>query len=161
MTVAFTGGEARRFAGYEEYDIVIVNAPLSDEFGTELACMFAQDSASGVVLLIKNDLFESVSDKVSQFGVFTVPKPLSENFLYQVLRVASAARVRLMGLKRENVKLKVKIEEMRLVDRAKCALVKYLNMTEPMAHRYIEKQAMDLRTTRKNIAENIIKTYEM
>lgn len=28
------------------------------------------------------------------------------------------------------------------------------------AHRYIEKQAMDMRTTRKTIAEGILRTYE-
>jgi response regulator NasT len=33
-------------------------------------------------------------------------------------------------------------------------------MTEGQAHRYIEKQAMDMRTPRKEIAENILKTYE-
>ena len=34
-------------------------------------------------------------------------------------------------------------------------------MSESQAHRYIEKQAMDLRVTKKEIAENILKTYEM
>ena len=33
-------------------------------------------------------------------------------------------------------------------------------MTEPQAHRYIEKQAMDLRITRREVAEGIISTYE-
>ena len=32
-------------------------------------------------------------------------------------------------------------------------------MTEAEAHRYIEKQAMDLRLSRKEVAENIIHTY--
>ena len=47
------------------------------------------------------------------------------------------------------------------MDRAKCVLIQYLNMTETQAHRYIEKQAMDLRTTRRQIAEGILKTYEV
>ena len=73
----------------------------------------------------------------------------------------SAARNRIVGLQSENVRLQSKIEEIRLVDRAKCALIQYLNMTEPQAHRYIEKQAMDMRTTRREIAQNILKTYEV
>ena len=32
-------------------------------------------------------------------------------------------------------------------------------MTEADAHRYIEKQAMDRRLSRRQVAENIIKTY--
>ena len=47
-----------------------------------------------------------------------------------------------------------------MVDRAKCALIQYLHMSEPDAHRYIEKQAMDLRITRQEVAEEILKTYE-
>jgi response regulator NasT len=65
-----------------------------------------------------------------------------------------------MTLENENNKLQKKIEAIRLVDRAKCVLIQYLNMTEPQAHRYIEKQAMDLRQSRVATAENILKTYE-
>ncbi|MGB4438219.1 MAG: ANTAR domain-containing protein, partial [Sedimentibacter sp.] len=53
-----------------------------------------------------------------------------------------------------------KIEEIRIVTRAKCVLIQYLNMTENQAHRYIEKQAMDMRTTREEISLSILKTYE-
>ena len=57
-------------------------------------------------------------------------------------------------------KLLQKIEDIKMIDRAKCILIQYLNMTESEAHRYIEKQAMDMRTTRKTIAEGILRTYE-
>ena len=65
-----------------------------------------------------------------------------------------------MGLKKENSKLRGKIEEIRLVDRAKCLLIQYLDMTEPEAHRAIEKEAMDRRVTRKEIAKEIVSRYE-
>ena len=54
----------------------------------------------------------------------------------------------------------LQVREVRLVARAKCILMQYLNMTEAQAHRYIEKQAMDMRLSRLNVAENILKTYE-
>lgn len=60
----------------------------------------------------------------------------------------------------EDVNLKLKLEEKNLVDRAKKTLIEKLKMTESQAHRFIEKQAMDLRVTKKNIAENILKIYE-
>lgn len=66
----------------------------------------------------------------------------------------------MLSLQSENTKLHQKIQEIRLVDRAKCTLIQYLHMTEQDAHRYIEKQAMDLRMTRREIAEEILKTYE-
>ena len=66
----------------------------------------------------------------------------------------------MVSLQSENTKLHQKIQEIRLVDRAKCTLIQDLHMTEQDAHRYIEKQAMDLRMTRREIAEEILKTYE-
>lgn len=51
-------------------------------------------------------------------------------------------------------------DEQYLIARAKRALMLYLNMSEPTAHRYIEKRAMDMRVTKKEIARNILKTYE-
>ena len=53
-----------------------------------------------------------------------------------------------------------KIEEIRLVNRAKWLLIECLSMTETEAHRYIEKQAMDARISKREVAENIIKTYK-
>ncbi len=51
------------------------------------------------------------------------------------------------------------MDEIRLVNRAKWLLISELHMSEPEAHRYIEKQAMDLCVRRRNVAEEIIKTY--
>ena len=46
-----------------------------------------------------------------------------------------------------------------MVNRAKWILISELKMSEPDAHRYIEKQAMDCCVTKQTIAEDIIKTY--
>ena len=53
-----------------------------------------------------------------------------------------------------------KINEIRLVNHAKWLLIECLSMTEAEAQRYIEKQAMDARISKKEMAESIIKTYE-
>lgn len=63
-------------------------------------------------------------------------------------------------MQNENDLLRQKIEDIRLVDRAKCVLIEYLKMSEAQAHKYIEKQAMDLRQTRQEVATAILKTYE-
>ena len=52
-----------------------------------------------------------------------------------------------------------KMEEIRLVNRAKWLLIECLSMSEAEAHRYIEKQAMDRCVTRREIARGIIQTY--
>lgn len=51
------------------------------------------------------------------------------------------------------------MEEIRLVNRAKWLLISELKMEEPQAHRYIEKQSMDLCVPKRQVAEDIIRTY--
>ena len=51
------------------------------------------------------------------------------------------------------------MEEIRVVNRAKWILIHELKMEEPQAHRYIEKQAMDCCTSKRSVAEKIIKLY--
>ena len=160
ITVAETGGEARRLLSQNEYDLILINSPLKDEFGHELAIGFAESSASGILMLVKNELAEEVTARVEDFGIAVVSKPVNRLYLHQAWKLVQASRRRMSSLESENVKLRQKMEEIRVVDRAKCALIQYLNLTEPEAHRYIEKQAMDLRKTRLEIAQEILKTYE-
>ena len=52
-----------------------------------------------------------------------------------------------------------RMEEIRILNRAKCLLISELKMTEPEAHHYIEKNAMDNCIPKKEAAEHIIKLY--
>ena len=51
------------------------------------------------------------------------------------------------------------MDEIKTVNRAKWLLISELKLSEPDAHRYIEKQAMDRCVPKRQIAEEIIKTY--
>ena len=93
-------------------------------------------------------------------GVITISKPMNRTIFWSALKIANATYNKMCQLKRENNKLLQKIEDIRMIDRAKCILIQYLNMTESEAHRYIEKQAMDMRSTKRSIAEGILRTYE-
>lgn len=153
---AGSGSEARRALVDGDFDLILINTPLPDEFGHELAQAAACDTLSGVILLAKAENADGVAEKVEDDGVFVVPKPLSRSLFLQALRMTRAARARLTGLRRENRRLQQRIEDIRLVDRAKCLLIECCAMTEPAAHAYIEQQAMARRRTKRDIAEEII-----
>ena len=53
-----------------------------------------------------------------------------------------------------------KMLDIKIINRAKWALINSLNMSEDEAHRYIEKQAMDKCISKRNIADEILKTYK-
>ncbi len=154
------GSEARRILIENSYDIIIINTPLADEFGHDLALYASTNTVSGLILIVKSEIYEEICDRVEDYGILVLSKPLSRQTFYSAVKLVSATQKRLLILEKENMKLQKKIEEIRLVDRAKCVLIQYLNMTEAEAHRYIEKQAMDMRKTKKTIAENILNTYD-
>ena len=102
---AMAGSEARRALVDGEFDLVLVNTPLPDEFGHELALLAAGETTAGVILLAKAEIADSVAEKVEDDGVFVVPKPLSRVLFIQALRMTRAARSRLSGLQNENRRL--------------------------------------------------------
>ena len=154
-------GEARRLLLERDFDLVIVNAPLSDESGESLSRYIASKETSQVILIVKNEYFDAISAICEGDGVLTVSKPVNKAVFWSALMLAKSAQSRIKKIQIENAELKQKIEDIRIVDRAKWTLVSYINMSEKEAHRYIEKKAMDLRTTKRAIAEGILKTYEI
>ena len=154
-----TAGEARRMLLETNADIVIINAPLRDEFGTQLALNLADDNLA-VILLVPGESYDQVCYKVEDDGVLTLGKPLSSQTLQTAIRLATALRAKLQKLDKKNQALQEKMQDIRTVNRAKWLLMEQLRMTENEAHYYIEKQAMDMRLSRREVAENIIRSYD-
>lgn len=160
VQTASSVAEARRWLADTEFDIVLINTPLPDDFGMHLAIDICTGSGAGVLLLVKNDHYNDIYSKVVRYGVITLSKPTNRQMVAQNLRILCATRERIRQMQAKQATVEEKIKEIRLVNRAKWLLIECLNMTEAEAHRYIEKQAMDLRISRREAAENIIKTYK-
>ena len=160
VTSVSSAGEARRQMISNRFDILIVNAPLPDEQGCEFAFDASGSTTSGIVLFVKSENFEQVSYLAERYGVIAISKPASAQEVLRAIRLAGATRERMRTLETKNVKLHEKMDEIRLVNRAKWALISNLGMDEPQAHRYIEKHAMDMRISKREASETIIKTYE-
>lgn len=91
-------GEARRALLDKEYDIVLINAPLQDDFGMRLAIDVCSTSHAGVLLCVKSALYNDVYSKVTPHGVLTLSKPTSLPMITHSLRVLCALRERLRKL---------------------------------------------------------------
>ena len=109
-----------------------------------------------VLLLLKTDLYEQIHGQVQPYGVFTLPVPTPVQTLKQGLKWMAAARERLRRTQEKASTVEDKMEEIRLVNQAKWALIEQQRMTESEAHRYIEKQAMDRCMSKKEIALQIV-----
>lgn len=155
-----SGGEARRLLLEKDFDICLINTPLPDETGESLSRHIASKGTTQVLLLVKSEVYDEVSSAVEDVGVITLSKPLNRQILWNALKMAKASCVQMKRLQSENNRLVKRIEDIRLIDRAKCLLISYLGMSETEAHRYIEKQAMNRRTNKREVAEDVLKTYE-
>ena len=127
----------------------------------DLGAKVVERRPTGCTLTSAGEQLLPIAERVETSGVMVVGKPVARPLFDQALRLSMTARNRMLFLQNQNEKLQKKIEEMRMVDRAKCALIQYLRMTEQQAHRHIEKQAMDTRQTKMQVAKDIVNTYEM
>ena len=153
-------GEARRKLLERDFELIIVDAPLLDESGESFSRHVASKGIAQVMLLVKSEYFDAMSTICEDDGVLTVAKPIEKTVFWSAVKLAKAAQNRLKRVQVENAKLKQRIEDIRIVDRAKCLLISYMNLSEKEAHRFIEKQSMDMRATKREVAEVILKTYE-
>lgn len=159
ITALHSCAEARRILMERSFDLIVINAPLRDESGENLARKIAA-TGTIVILVVKSEYFNEVSAICENDGVLTIAKPINKIVFNYALTLAKSAQNIMKRVQSENRKLKQKIEDIRIVDRAKYVLITHLNMSEQNAHRYIEKQSMDMRTSKRVIAESILKTYQ-
>lgn len=150
---------AKRALAERAFDFVIVNSPLPDDPGVRFAIDACTSRGTVVLLLVKSEAYVDVYDKVVVHGVFTLSKPVSRQSILQALGWMASARERLRKIEKKTLSIEEKMEEIRLVNRAKWLLISELKMDEPHAHRYIEKQAMDLCISKRQVAQDIIRTY--
>lgn len=150
---------AKRAIAEREFDFIIINLPLSDDDGVRFSIDVCSNGNSVVLLLVRNEAYSAVFSRVMRHGVFVLPKPTSKQTVMQALDWMATAAERFKTLKKHNLSIEEKMQEIRLVNRAKWLLITENKMTESEAHRYIEKQAMNKGEFKKTIAEEIIKNY--
>ena len=156
---ALSAGEARRLLSSEQYDLIAVNSPLPDDTAVDF-CIDAAQGPSGVMLFVKNDIYEIVSSQCTREGIFVIPKPNTQRNVAQSVTLLCAICERLRKYEKKTRTLREKMDSIRIVNRAKWLLIERLGMTEQDAHGYIEKEAMNRRRTSREIAEEIIRMYE-
>ena len=152
-------GAAKRAIAEREFDFVIINSPLPDGDGLSLAIDAGNGKNTVVLLTVRAEQYPEAFDLSAGFGVFLLKRPLSRTSMELALGWLTSARERLRMTENRVQSVEEKMEEIRLINRAKWLLISELKMSEPDAHRYIEKQAMDRCVSKRVIAEEIVKTY--
>jgi len=150
---------AKRAMTERSFDFVIINSPVKNETGSRFAIDSVDSYDTVVLLVVTAELYEELFEKAAEHGVFLLQKPTSKATLFMALDWMASARERLRKTTKKAFTIEEKMNEIRMVNRAKWLLISEVKMDEPAAHRYIEKQAMDRCVSKREVAEEIIKTY--
>ena len=153
----YDASEARRRMLETAYDVILISAPLPDEFGARLAQHAAAHTGAGVLMMVKSEYYSDVSEQLTPCGVLTLQKPTSPQMMLQCMELLCATRERLRRMEQKSASIEDKMAEIRLVNRAKWALIEKRGLTEQEAHRFIEKAAMNRCVPKRVIAEEILR----
>jgi AmiR/NasT family two-component response regulator len=156
---SLSASAARRKLDFFEPELILVNCPLQDELGTEFVLDIADKTDAGIIVLARHEHLNDMQYQLEKVGALVLPKPVNRMILQQTARFAAKSRKSLMGLKSINEELEKKMQDRKVIEKAKWILVDKMNMTEPQAHRYIQKRAMDTRTSQLKVAEEIIQSF--
>ncbi len=155
LSVCQDFNEARRKCDERLFNIVLVD--FAEGEGTDFAVDIS-DSSSTVLLFSPQEHFDQISYKVESYGILTLVSPFDQFYFYNMIKIAIAVQYKVQVLTSKATKLKEKMEEIRLVNRAKLLLMQKKGLSEQDAHRYLEKEAMDTGAKKTTVAEITIKT---
>lgn len=151
---------ARRALLEKYYDIVVINWPVPDEPGEQFALDITHLCGASVLLIVPHEVYEDMMEYVTDRGILVIEKPLPRGRLNKAFRFLSAIQDRMHALEDRVQTVEEKMEEIRVVSKAKLLLVEKKKMTEEEAHRMIGKEAMNHGVSRRRIAERILEDLE-
>ena len=137
-------------------DLVVLDVKMPKLDGIAAAQRIASQRIAPVVILTafsQRDLVERARDAGAMAYLV---KPFTKNDLVPSIEMAVSRFAQLQHLEAEVADLSERLETRKLVDRAKGVLQQRLELSEPDAFRWIQKTAMDLRLSMRQVAEGVI-----
>lgn len=156
VTYSSSLNEGLQFMASTNYKIVIIDY---DVCGNLEKLLSLSSTPSVILVLTPADIFMDLSYKVAQYGILTLIKDWNGVAFYSMINTCIAVFSKMQNLFNRTIKLKDSIEEIRILQRAKCLLIEHKKISEEAAHRYIEKTAMDRGEKKRVVAERIIQMY--
>ena len=101
---------AKRVLLERSFDFVFINTPLPDDFGTRFAIEISGNKGTVILLLVRNEVYEEVCDKVTEYGILTLPKPASKQMVAHTLNFMAGIRERLRKLEKKSLSMEEKNE---------------------------------------------------
>jgi AmiR/NasT family two-component response regulator len=137
-------------------DLVILDVKMPRKDGIEAAAEITEAQIAPVVILTafsQRDLIERASDAGAMAYLV---KPFTKSDLLPAIELAVARYSEMVSLRAEVADITERLAVRKIIDRAKGLLQAKQKMTEPEAFRWLQRAAMDRRTSMKEIAQAVI-----
>ena len=137
-------------------DLVIMDVKMPKMDGIEAAATVVEERIAPVVMLTAFSQRELIEQARDAGAMAYLVKPFARHELVPAIELAVSRFAEKRALEDEVATLNDRLETRKLVDRAKGLLMTQQTMTEPEAFRWIQRTAMDRRTTMKAVAEAVV-----
>ena len=154
------GQEAVELAASLKPDLVIMDVKMPRRDGIDAAAEIAQKRIAPIVVLTAFSQRELVERARDAGAMAYLVKPFSITDLIPAIELAVSRFGELAALENEVATLSDRLETRKLVERAKGLLQANQGMSEPEAFKWIQRAAMDRRTTMKRVAEVVLETLD-
>jgi len=140
-------------------DLVILDVKMPILDGISAAERIAAQQIAPVVILTAFSQRELVERARDAGAMAYLVKPFSKRDLVPAVELAISRFTELQALENEVAGLTDRLETRKVVERAKGLLMAKQAMTEPEAFRWIQRTAMDRRTTMKAVAIVVVENF--
>ncbi|HWB66860.1 MAG TPA: response regulator [Mycobacteriales bacterium] len=137
-------------------DLVVLDVKMPKLDGISAAEQITAEAIAPVVMLTAFSQRDLVERAVDAGAMAYLVKPFQASDLLPAIEVAISRYQQLRALTDEVADLAERLETRKLIDRAKAKLQIDHGMAEPDAFRWIQKAAMDHRTTMRHVAETVL-----
>jgi two-component system, response regulator PdtaR len=153
---AADGEQAVRMAEDLRPDLVILDVKMPKMDGIAAAERIAGDRIAPVVILTAFSQRDLVERARAAGAMAYLIKPFQKKDLLPTIEMATSRFAEIVALEREVSGLTERLEARKVIERAKGVLMTEHRMTEPQAFRWIQRAAMDRRTTMREVAAKVL-----
>ena len=150
------GESAVRLAEELKPDLVILDIKMPIMDGLAAAEKIAGARLAPVVILTAFSQRDLVERARAAGAMAYLVKPFQKSDLVPAIEIALSRFAEVAALETEIASLSERLETRKAVERAKGMLMTSYGMTEPQAFKWIQRTAMDRRTTMREVAEKVL-----
>ncbi len=153
---AVDGEQAVTMATELRPDLVIMDVKMPKKDGIDAAAEIVGEQIAPVVILTAFSQRELIERARDAGAMAYLVKPFSKADLLPAIELAVARYAETAALRLEVADISQRLEARKIIDRAKGLLMTHLKMTEPEAFRWIQRTAMDRRTSMQAVAGAVL-----